>query len=225
MSKVNARPTSPPTVRSLSPIGVLNAALRAVPALKYALGVAAIALLGAFVIGVLGDVRAAIIIIGAMFVGMLLLFVFARLTVSESSAITSAGVFLLWVTILFFCAFLILITTAVSVGWPPTIVKIVHGQEPPVSRDSVVGRWRGPTTDIEWRKDNTCSGKLVTSAGTTQDVTCHWHFEGVSPSVFHITAFAQTSDGTRFTYEDTFEIKSEDRIHSLDGNYDAFRLK
>jgi hypothetical protein len=212
MSKINARPASAPTVRSLSPIGVLNAALRAVPALKYALGVAAIALLRAFVIGMLGNMRPAIIIIGAMFVGMLLLFVFARLTVSESSAITSAGVFLLWATILFFCTFLVFTATAVSMGWPKAWAEVLQVKGP-VTRDFVVGRWRGPTTDIDWRKDGTCSGKLVTSAGTTQDVTCRWHFDGVSGSVFHITADAQTSDGNQFPYRDT-RLRSRVKIES-----------
>jgi len=56
-------------------------------------------------------------------------------------------------------------------------------------------------------------------------VTCNWHFEAVSSSVFHIITEVQTADGNHFTYRDTFEVKSEDRIHSLVGNYDAFRLK
>jgi hypothetical protein len=118
ISKANGRPASTPTVRSLSPIGILNAALRAVPAVKYALGVAAVAVLGAVVVGTLGNTRAAVIILGGMFIGMLLLFVFARLVASRSRAVTSAGVFLLWAAILFFCTFLVFTAAAVAVGWP-----------------------------------------------------------------------------------------------------------
>jgi hypothetical protein len=118
MSKADPRAPSSPTVRSLSPINILNAALRAVPALKYALGVAAVAVLGAVIVGTLGNTRAAIIILGGMFIGMLLLFVFARLVASESPAVTSAGVFLLWAAILFFCTFLFFTAAAVAVGWP-----------------------------------------------------------------------------------------------------------
>src|SRR5438132_314867 len=127
MSKANGHPTSTPSVRSLSPINILNAGLRAVPALKYALGVAAIAVLGAVVVGVLGSPRAAVVILGGMFVGMLLLFAFARLTASESPAITAAGVFLLWAAILFFCTFLVFTATAVAVRWPKPLADFMFG--------------------------------------------------------------------------------------------------
>ena len=76
MSKVDGRAASPLTVRSLSPLGILNAALRAVPALKYALGVAGLAVLGAVVVAALGkNIRVAAIVLGGMLVAMVLLFV------------------------------------------------------------------------------------------------------------------------------------------------------
>ena len=71
MSKVDGRAASPLTVRSLSPLGILNAALRAVPALKYALGVAGLAVLGAVVVAALGkNIRVAVIVLGGMLVAM-----------------------------------------------------------------------------------------------------------------------------------------------------------
>src|SRR5262245_61574016 len=139
MSKANGDPTSTPTLRSLSPINILNAALRAVPALKYALGVAAIGVLGAVVVGLFGSTRAAVVILGGMFIGMLLLFAFARLTASESPAITSAGVFLLWAAILFFCTFLVFAATAVAVRWPKPLSDLMFGVvAPPAVPDLVL---------------------------------------------------------------------------------------
>jgi hypothetical protein len=128
MSKAGGRTTSAPTVRSLSPVAILNAGLRAVPALKYALGVAGIAVLGAVVVGVLGSTRAAVVILGGMFVAMVLLFAFARLTASESPTITAAGVFLLWAVILFFCTFLVFTATAVAVRWPKPLADLMFGR-------------------------------------------------------------------------------------------------
>jgi hypothetical protein len=109
--------SSSPT-SSLSPMEILNAARRAVPAVDYALGAAGVAAAGAIVIGLLGKGRASIIIVGGMLVAMMLLFVFARLVSSQNPAITNAGVVLLWVITLFFSTFLVFTTTAVAFEWP-----------------------------------------------------------------------------------------------------------
>jgi hypothetical protein len=118
MSNAKEKSGSSAGLGSISPINVLNAARRAVPAVDFALGVAGVAAAGALVTAFLGSGRAPIIILGGMLVAMLLLFVFSRLVAAQSPAITSAGVFLLWAVTLFFCAFLIFTITAVAVGWP-----------------------------------------------------------------------------------------------------------
>jgi hypothetical protein len=115
--------------RSLSPWDILNAARSAVPAVDYALGAAGIAAAGAIVIGLLGNGRAAIIISGAMFVAMILLFAFARLVSSQNPGIIQAGIVLLWMVTIFFGIFLVFTTTAVAIDWPPawaTILGIEH---------------------------------------------------------------------------------------------------
>lgn len=105
---------------SLSPISILNAARKAVPAVNYALGAAGIAAAGAIIIGLLGNGRASIIVFGATFIAMVLLFGFARLVAAKNTAAVNAGVVLLWAVTIFFCTFLFFTATAVAAGWPPT---------------------------------------------------------------------------------------------------------
>jgi hypothetical protein len=77
-------------------MSLLSAARQAVPAVDYALGVAGIAAAGSIVIGLLGNGRAAVIIVGAMLTAMISLFVFARLTTTKSAATAIAGIVLMW---------------------------------------------------------------------------------------------------------------------------------
>lgn len=160
MKKTKDRPQTP-AVRSLSPIGVINSGLRAVPAVKYALGVAAIAVLGAVVVASLGSPRAAVVIVGGMFVGMLLLFAFSRLTAAESPAIVSAGVFLLWAAIVFFCTFLFFVVTAFAVRWPEPVANFLFGEvtPPPVPDIVLFDTWNeqgvesNPTVAAQFKTD------------------------------------------------------------------------
>jgi hypothetical protein len=101
-----------------SPMGILNAARRAVPAVNYALGAAGIAAAGAIIVGLLGHGRASIIIVGAMFCAMIMLFAFARLVAAKSPAAVNAGIVMLWSVTLFFCGFLALTVTAFTFKWP-----------------------------------------------------------------------------------------------------------
>ncbi len=108
-----------------SPLAILNAARKAVPAVNYALGVAGIAAAAAIIIGFLGKGQATLIILGAMFVGMLLLFAFAQLVRSKSDAVVKAGIALLWGVMIFFLAFLFFTVTAVAFGWPLTWARVL----------------------------------------------------------------------------------------------------
>jgi lipopolysaccharide export LptBFGC system permease protein LptF len=113
------------TSRSLSPITVLKAALKEVPAVKYALGVAGVAAACAIVVGFLGTGRTAIILLGGMLVSMILLFVFAKLVTVGNQAAARAGVVLMWAVTIFFCVFLLFTTTAVAVSWPSAWVAVL----------------------------------------------------------------------------------------------------
>jgi hypothetical protein len=109
----------------LSPLKVLNAARRAVPAVKFALGVAGVAAAGAIVTGLIGRGRAAVFILGGMLVAMILLFVFSRLISSKDPSITTAGMVLLWTVTLFFCLFLVFTATAVAVQKPAAWANVL----------------------------------------------------------------------------------------------------
>jgi len=109
----------------LSPLDILNAARKAVPAVDYALGVAGIAAAGAIVIGFLGNGRAAIIIASAIFVAMVLLFAFARLVAANNGTIIIAGIAMLWMVILFFGTFLVFTITAVAFHQPEAWARIL----------------------------------------------------------------------------------------------------
>src|SRR5713226_3256703 len=85
-------PKQPTELNDNSPLAILNAARKAVPAVNYALGAAGIAAAAAIIIGFLGQGQATFIILGAMLVAMLLLFAFAQLVRSKSDAIVKAGI-------------------------------------------------------------------------------------------------------------------------------------
>ena len=118
---VDNAPTSPTpgtTRDSFSPLKILDAARRAVPAVDYALGVAGIAAAGAIVTAFLGRGKVSLVIFGGMIIAMVMLFVFARLVTARSTFITYAGYFLTWAVVLFFATFLFFTATAMAAGWP-----------------------------------------------------------------------------------------------------------
>jgi hypothetical protein len=108
-----------------SPVAILDAARKAVPAVDYALGAAGIAAAGSIVVALLGNGRAAIIIVGGLFIAMVLLFAFARLVTAQNAAAQSAGVSLLWMVIVFFGTFLAFTITAVAFHWPQAWAQIL----------------------------------------------------------------------------------------------------
>jgi hypothetical protein len=65
-------------------VDLILSAQKKVPALKFALGVAAIAAAGAIVIAVLGEGKLSVIVLGGVFIAMVLLLVFSRLAVSRN---------------------------------------------------------------------------------------------------------------------------------------------
>jgi uncharacterized membrane protein YhaH (DUF805 family) len=101
-----------------APIRVLNSARRAVPAVNFALGVAGIGAAGALVTIFVGNDRAGLIVIALLFVGMLLLFLFAQLVVARAPAVKFAGVVMMWGVLVFFLTFLGFTVTAFAIEWP-----------------------------------------------------------------------------------------------------------
>ncbi len=97
---------------SFSPLAILDKARKAVPAVNYALGVAGIAAAAAIVSWLVGQNNSGIILLSSSFVAMILLFVFSKLVVSTSPCIQFAGIFLVWLILLFFATFLLFTTTA-----------------------------------------------------------------------------------------------------------------
>jgi hypothetical protein len=99
-------PPPPKTEGTPTPLGILNLARQAVPAVNYALGVAGIAAAGAIITLFLGWTKASIVLICLSFIGMVPLFVFSQLVVSKSRSNQIAGAVLLWAVLLFFVTFL-----------------------------------------------------------------------------------------------------------------------
>jgi hypothetical protein len=117
-------------------IQILNSARQAVPAVDYALGIAGIAAAGAIVMFFLGKTQAGIIIIALTFIGMVLLFLFSRLAVSESKDTQTAGRVLLWAILVFFMIFLGFTVTAFAMGWPSPWAALLG--IPPITKPTPV---------------------------------------------------------------------------------------
>jgi hypothetical protein len=113
---------------SYSPIEVLNQARRAVPVVDYAIGIAGLAAAASIVIDFLGDSRTTLLIVGAMLVGMLLLFLLGRLMKSESAAITAAAIFVTWAFVLF----LGFTTSAMMFYWPQPWAEFIGLKSAPL---------------------------------------------------------------------------------------------
>ena len=69
---------------ALDPIKLLNEAREAVPAVNYALALAGLAASASIIIGLIGNSRAAILIVGLVFIGMVLIFLFSSLITANT---------------------------------------------------------------------------------------------------------------------------------------------
>lgn len=105
-------------LQRVNPLKIIRDAQKAVPAVKYALAVAAVAFCGSFVTLALGQTRTSIIVAGGTFIAMFLMLTFANVSRSRSPAIFFAGLLLVWATTLFFIAFLALTISAFTIEKP-----------------------------------------------------------------------------------------------------------
>jgi hypothetical protein len=98
--------------------GVIREGVRAVPSVKYALGVAAIAAVVALVVGWQIDVRIAVAGVVVMLVLMTALFVFAGMNKLKSPQIRYAAIFMMWAFVLLTVSWACLLTSSVFFNVP-----------------------------------------------------------------------------------------------------------
>ncbi|HKU74729.1 MAG TPA: hypothetical protein VJR02_12530 [Pyrinomonadaceae bacterium] len=109
---------SEPDSLNVNPFRVLKEAIKQVPALKYALGVAGIAAAAAIVKSLVSDLRVAVFGIILMVVLMTVLVVFAKLTAIASKDFKLPALVLLWFSLLLVIAVSSLLFTSTFFNWP-----------------------------------------------------------------------------------------------------------
>jgi hypothetical protein len=107
-----------------SAFGILQQSIKAVPSVKYALGITGIAAAVAVIIGLLADVRLAIVGILLMFVFMVLLLVFARLSQLKAAHFHYPALFLMWAFVLLSVLWLLLITSSFFFDLPKSPAEL-----------------------------------------------------------------------------------------------------
>jgi hypothetical protein len=115
------KPGTPPDEGRWS---LLKAAIKAVPAVKYALGVAGIMAAAAIGIGFFQSPAAAFLSAGAMLILMVLLVVFAAIAASPS-ALKIPAMFLAWVLVLLFSGCSLMTVLSVFIDWPKKFPDLV----------------------------------------------------------------------------------------------------
>jgi hypothetical protein len=110
-----------------NPASVISAAIRAVPVVKYALGLAGVAAAASVVGAFVGSGPAAIITMAAMLLGMLFLYLVSVVTTGgEPKPLPLPAAVILWAVTLFICAMLFLFTTALAFGWPDNFARAMN---------------------------------------------------------------------------------------------------
>lgn len=105
-------------VSSPSPLGILRESIKAVPAVRFALGVAGIVSVIAIVKGFNVDLRIAAFGTVVLLILMTLLFIFARLTRVTPSKVTLPALIFLWFVLLLTIATASFLFTSVFLRWP-----------------------------------------------------------------------------------------------------------
>jgi len=134
---------------TLNPIKILNAAQRAVPVVKFGLGVAGVAAAGSLVIGLLGYGRVTVLTLGGMFVAMVLLFLFSKMVGAKDRTTQILGQVLATAVTIFVCAFLLFTITAFATRWPEPWVQFLGISGVQDSKTSKFVRFFGPLSHLE----------------------------------------------------------------------------
>jgi hypothetical protein len=135
--------------------GILREAIKAVPAVRYALGVAGISAAAAIAYAIFQQkAEAAIIGTAIMMAFMIVLLVFAALSRIRISIIQYPAILLLWITIICFCATIVLLTSSFFFQWPINFdgqkQKAAFSQIPILNFDDPLGKVKTsnlPVTD------------------------------------------------------------------------------
>ena len=123
-----------------SQLSLLTWARREVPATRYAIGIAGVAAAGAILMAFFARPAGAVLVVGFMLAGMVLLLVFSRLSQSHSSHMTAAGLTLMWAVVACFIAFLGLTIIAVSTGKPDAWARLLNLEQTPPNQLSQIER-------------------------------------------------------------------------------------
>ena len=100
------------------PLGLLQAAIKAIPQMKYALGVVGMGAAAALALGLLGSPTGAVVGVSLAVAFSVVLVVFAKLAQAKASAFLRPALILLWSTILMFPPLLLCLFTSFFFGKP-----------------------------------------------------------------------------------------------------------
>jgi hypothetical protein len=115
----------------LTPISALNRAVRAVPAMKYALAVLGLVAVVAIIAAWRIDFRVAVFGAVIILVLMVAVLIFARLTKLAPQYFVAPAVFFMWTFVLVTAATGIALFTAATMKWPPALYELIFGKSSP----------------------------------------------------------------------------------------------
>jgi hypothetical protein len=105
---------------------VLSVAIKAVPAVGFALGLAGIAAAASIIGAFVGTGPAAIVTMVSMLVGMVALYLISVITTGgDIKPLPPPAALLLWAVTVFICTMLSFLTTAVAFGWPDNFAQAI----------------------------------------------------------------------------------------------------
>ena len=108
-------------------LGLIKNAIKAVPAVRYALAVAAIGAAVAVIAGFTIDLRVAVFGIIILFVFMAVMVVFARLALVAAGSLHVLAMVLAWAAVILVISTSILLLTSVFFNWPRPLSRWIEG--------------------------------------------------------------------------------------------------
>lgn len=210
----NASTPNASSDKPVTPWGVLLEAVRAVPAVKYALGVAGVASAAAIAIAFFKSPVAALLATIVMFALMAVLYVFTRLVAAEKQHAKGAGLAMMWLCLGLFFFWSVCLTLSVFFDWPKPLPALLGrlldtpkaatgtretgAADPPVTPETVMWRSssdritledlpvsaRTPLAEIGTEKAGTGASDLAQRPTIVLDGTTLL-IRGYSPSVTH----------------------------------------
>ena len=161
---------------------ILKRAITAVPAVKYALGIAGIAAALAIIKTFLTEPRVALFGTIIMIILMVILFVFAKLAAVAKKEIRHAIIVLVWFSLLIFIATSIFLFTSVFLNWPKNLgswVEPTPTPTPVANLSPVVLLMDSNILDVIYDKDKF----RQTGEANADELTAILHDIGISPLV------------------------------------------